>query len=275
MPLRKWIKIYLLPPEHGGWFLLLGPFLLGTIAAGKPNGDLVLLLLLALAVYIARQPLVILTKAVAGRRAASDIRPALVGLTLAGVIAFVLLGILLLQGHSYLTWLGLPALPVLAWQLFLVSRREERQLGIELVGAGTLALAAPAAYWVSLGQMNVTGWLLWALAWLYAAASIVYVYLRLKQRRIKEIPSRAQQWQDARRTLLYIGGDIIITIGLAILQVVPPLTPLPFVLAMAHFMYGTTHPAIGVRPVRIGIEQSVATIVFYALLGIVFAFRAR
>lgn len=274
MPLGKWIRIYLLPPEHGGWFLLVGPFLLGAIAAARPTLDLVILLLLALSVYIARQPLVILTKALAGRRARSDIRPALVGLLIVGVLALVLLSSLLVRGHHYLLWLGLPALPVLVWQLFLVSRREERQLGIELVGAGTLALAAPAAYWVSLEKLNETGWLLWGLAWLYATASIVYIYLRLKQRRIKEMPSRTELWRQGRRTLLYVGGDIAVTVGLAVLRILPPLTPLPFMLALAHFLYGITHPAVGVRPARIGIEQSLATLVFYALLGIVFAIQA-
>lgn len=270
MPLSKWFKIYLLPPEHGGWFLLLGPFLLGTIAAAQPNADLVLLLLLALSVYIIRQPVIILVKALSGRRARSDVRPALLGIASTGVGVLALLGVLALRGHSYLLWLGLPAIPVLLWQVYLVSRREERQLGIELVGAGTLALAAPGAFWVSRGQMDWMGWWLWGLAWLYAAASIVYVYLRLKQRHLKVVPSRAGQWEDGRRTLVYSSAEVIITVLLALTRLVPPLVPLPYVLAFAHFLYGITHPAVGVRPARIGIEQSLATLVFYVILGLAF-----
>jgi hypothetical protein len=270
MPFAKWLKIYVLPPEHGGWFLLLGPFLFGALAAAQPNADLIALFLLARASYVARQPLTLLVKALSGRRARSDAQPALLALGGTGVIAALLLVILVWRGYAFLLWLGIPAAVVLAWQLWLVTQREERQLGIELVGAGTLALAAPAAYWVSVGELTTNGWWLWLLAWLYAASSIVYVYLRLKQRRMKEMPLRATQWLEGRRTLLYIGGAFTVTCALAFLQYIPLWAPLPFALAAAHYVYGITHPCIGVKPVRIGIEQSVATLVFYVLLGLGF-----
>lgn len=263
----KFLKIYVLPPEHGGWFLLLGPFLLGVIAAAQPNADLVVLLLFALASYIARQPLTLLVKALSGRRAKSDVRPALLALSITGMVAALLFGILVVRGYGFLLWLGIPAGIVMAWQLWLVTRRQERQIGIELVGAGALALAAPAAYWVSTGSMTTTGWWLWLLAWLYAASSIVYVYLRLKQRRMKEMPARAEQWRDGRRTLLYIGAAIALTVTLALLQFVPALVPVAFALAASHYLYGITRPCVGVKPARIGIEQSLATLLFYLLLG--------
>lgn len=271
MPFSKWLKIYILPPEHGGWFLLLGPYLFGAVAAAEPNADLVVLLLFALASYIARQPLTLLVKALSGRRARSDVYPALGAFCLTGLGAALLFGVLVLRGYAFLLWLGIPASIVMAWQLWLVTRRRERQIGIELVGAGTLALAAPAAYWVSAGAMTTPGWWLWLLAWLYAASSIVYVYLRLKQRRMKEMPPRTEQWREGRRTLLYTGASVVLTAALAVLQYVPTFVPLVFVLAAAHFVYGITHPCVGVKPARIGIEQSLATLGFYVVLGIVFA----
>lgn len=267
----KFFKIYVLPPEHGGWFLLLGPFLFGAIAAAQPNADLFVLLLFALASYIARQPLTLLVKALSGRRARSDARSAFFALAATGALALLLLGILIWRGYAFLLWLGIPAALVLAWQLWLVTQREERQIGIELVGAGMLALTAPAAYWVSVGSMTTTGWWLWLLAWLYAASSIVYVYLRLKQRRMKEMPTRAEQWREGRRTLLYIGASIALTLALARLQFVPLWTPLVFALAGAHYVYGITHPCVGIKPARIGIEQSLATLLFYLVLGAIFA----
>lgn len=267
----KFIKIYVLPPEHGGWFLLLGPFLFGAIAAAQPNADLFVLLLFALASYIARQPLTLLVKALSGRRTKSDARPAFFALAATGALALLLLGVLIWRGYAFLLWLGIPATVVLAWQLWLVTQREERQLGIELVGAGTLALAAPAAYWVSVGEMTPNGWWLWLLAWLYAASSIVYVYLRLKQRRMKEMSARAEQWREGRRTLLYIGASIALTLALALLQFIPIWAPLAFALAGAHYVYGITHPCVGMKPARIGIEQSLATVLFYLVLGAIFA----
>ena len=266
----KFFKIYVLPPEHGGWFLLLGPFLFGALAAAQPNADLFVLLLFALASYIARQPLTLLVKALSGRRARSDARPAFFALAATGALALLLLGISIWRGYAFLLWLGIPAAIVLGWQLWLVTQHEERQIGIELVGAGMLALTAPAAYWVSVGSMTTTGWWLWLLAWLYAASSIVYVYLRLKQRRMKEMPTRTEQWREGRRTLLYIGGAIGITIALAVLQFVPAFTPFVFALAGAHYVYGITHPCVGVKPARIGIEQSLATLLFYLVLGAIY-----
>lgn len=270
MPFSKWLKIYVLPPEHGGWFLLLGPFLFGMLAAAQANADLFALFFFALSSYIARHPLTLLVKALSGRRAKSDVQPALLALNVVGWLAALLLGILIWRGYAFLLWLGIPAGMVLAWQLWLVTQREERQIGIELVGAGMLALTAPAAYWVSVGAMTATGWWLWLLAWLYAASSIVYVYLRLKQRRIKEMPSRSEQWRDGRRTLLYIGAATALTGALALLQFVPPFTPLPFAFALAHYQYGIRHPCVGVKPFRIGAEQSLATLAFYILLGLVY-----
>ncbi|GIL15716.1 MAG: hypothetical protein BroJett039_08890 [Chloroflexota bacterium] len=267
----KFFKIYLLPPEHGGWFLLLGPFALGVIAAAQPNIELLALLLFALASYIARHPLTLLVKIAAGRRAKSDTRPTLLALGGAGVLAALPLGVLIWRGYAFLLWLGIPAALVLAWQLWLVTQREERQLGIELVGAGMLALAASAAYWVSVGAMTPTGWWLWLLAWLYATASIVYVYLRLKQRRMKTMPTRAEQWRDGRRALLYIGAATVCALAFALARWIPSWAPLAFGLASAHFVYGITHPCVGVKPARIGIEQSFASLGFYALLGLIFA----
>ena len=69
---------------------------------------------------------------------------------------------LALQGFWYLLLLAIPALPVFGWHLWLVSRRRERrQPGVEIVGAGVLALAAPAAYWVGRGAPEPLGWWLW------------------------------------------------------------------------------------------------------------------
>lgn len=268
MPFSKFVKIYLMPPEHGGWFLLLGPFLLGALAAARPNGDLLLLVVFAVAVYVTRQPLTILLKALTGRRTRSDARPALRALGAMGAVDLALLAPLLWRGHWYLLWLGIPAGLVLTWQMFLTSRRAERNMGIELVGSGTLALTAPAAYWVSVGQFVETGLVLWFLAWLYAASSIVYVYLRLKQRRMKSAPARPEQWLDGRRVLVYAGFALALTVALAVLRVVPVWAPVPYALALGHYVWGITHPCVAVKPARVGIEQSLATLGFYVVLGL-------
>ncbi len=264
---RSLFKQYVMPAEHGGWFLWMGPFLLGSLAGWHFDLDLFLLLLLIVAGYLSRQPLIMLVKSLTGRRARADALPALQIFGLIALAAALPLGLLLLRGHTYLLWLGLPAVPVLALQLYLVSRRQERQTAIELVGSAVLALAAPAAYWVSRTGIDTTGWWLWALSWLYNASAVVYVYLRLRQRRWMTTPDLVERFRQAITSLLYAGFNLGLSIVLAFLGLIPPLAMAAYLFALLHYIFGASFPAIRARPVRIGIEQSSATLLFYVLLA--------
>ncbi len=268
--LRSVTKQYVLPAEHGGWFLWIGPFLLGAVAAGRFAFDLIWLALLILAVYLSRQPLIIIVKALSGRRGRADIGPASRALAVILITDALLLGILLLHGDWYLIAVGIPAIPVLALQMWLVSRRKERQIGIELIGSGVLALAATAAYWVSLGTSDPRGWWLWGLAWLYNASAIVYVYLRLQQRRWSAVPAVDARWGAGRNALLVAATVLVAMLGLAFAGLVPPLTPVAYALALAHYSYGMVIPCVKARPVRVGIEQSAATLAFFIILALTF-----
>ncbi len=268
--MRTLFKRYVIPAEHGGWFLWIGPFLLGVLAAWQFKLDLVLLLLLIISGFLARQPLVIATRSLAGRRTRADLKTTLQVFAALGLLTTLLLGLLLLRGHFYLLWLALPALPVLAAQLWLVSHKQERQFGIELVGSGVLALAAPAAYWVGRAEMDATGWWLWALSWFYNASAIVYVYLRLRQRRLAERPDWGERLRQGARTLLYASFNLGLSIALAVLGLIPPLAMMAYAFALLHFIWGASCPAVRVRPARIGIEQSSATLLFFLLLALAY-----
>lgn len=263
-----WKKHYWIPPEHGTWFMWIGPLLTGMLAARHVNLDLIGLTALLLSGFLARQPMTILFKALVGRRSRADVRPASVVMAALGGLAIALLVLMLARGHAYLAWLGLAALPVVAWQFALVAKREERQMGIELVGAGVLALAAPAAYWVALGEARAAGWGLWALAWLYAAASIVFIYLRLEQRRWSEWPPRRERLRRGARVLLYAVVNLIAVVALTALRWAPPWAWVGFALALPHTGLGVMAPAVGARPARIGLEQAAATLIFSVVLGI-------
>ncbi len=263
-----WKKHYWIPPEHGTWFMWIGPLLTGMLAARQVNLDLIGLAVLLLSAFLARQPLTIVFKALVGRRSRAEVRPASVVMAILGGLAIALLALMLARGHTYLAWLGLAALPVLAWQLALVAKREERQMGIELVGAGVLALAAPAAYWVGLGEARAAGWGLWALAWLYAAASIVFIYSRLEQRRWSEWPPRRERLRRGARVLLYAVVNLVLVVVLTALHWVPPWAWVGFALAVPHIALGVMAPAARARPARIGLEQAGATLIFSTLLGV-------
>jgi hypothetical protein len=171
-----------------------------------------------------------------------------------------------LQGFAYLAILAVPGIPVFIWHLLLISRRaERRQVGVEIVGSGVLALGAPAAYWVGIGSPEITGWWLFLLTWFQSAASIVYAYLRLEQRELKELPDLPARMRMARRALLYTTFNFLAVLALSIAGVLPSLLWLPYALQWVETIWGTTHPAIGYKPTAIGIRQLIVSSLFTVL----------
>ncbi len=264
---------YVLPNEHGAWIWWIGPLVLGAAAARRLEIDLGLLFAAALAVFLLRQPAAIAVKALSGRRAREDLRPAVVWISVYAALAALTIAALLIRGHSQLAWLALPGAAVFAWHLWLISRRQDRgQMGIELVGAGVLALAAPAAYWVCGGISAGQPWVLWVLTWLQSAASIVYVYQRLAQRRLAEMPPVGERWRMGGRTLAYHGFNLLFSLSLTLARLTPPLVPLGFGLMLIDALEGTARPPIGARPARIGLRQLGASITFFTWMAIAYVF---
>lgn len=263
----RWLKkIYALPAEHGAWALWLGPLAVGVGVGGWNGAPTLLLLLAQLFAFLSRQPLIILVKALSGRRSRNDAAPAsrwFIGYALLAAISGIAL---LALGYTRLLWAIVPIAPMLLWQVWLVRNRAERQMTIELAGSGMLALAAPTAYYVATGAIDTTALMLWLLCWLQSAAAIVYVYLRLAQRRLIAAPPTEERWRMGFRAVLYAGVNFVISGTLAILGLVPPLTPLAFAAMLWQAVGGTRQPCVGARPQRIGFAQVGATALFAALL---------
>jgi hypothetical protein len=259
-------RVVALPGEHGAWVFLLSPLLIGLFAAGQFSLGSLLLIIATLAAFLLRQPASIAIKAYSGRRPRTDLPAARFWLVVYGLLGLLALAGLIWQSFGYLLYLALPGLPVFAWHLFLVSRRlERRQPGIEIIGSGVLALAAPAALWVGLGRPDPLGWWLFGLAWLQSAASIVYAYLRLEQRELKTMPATATRLKMARRALLYTSFNLAAVIVLSLARLLPPLLFLPYALQWAETLWGTFNPAVGLKPTAIGIRQLLVSSLFTIL----------
>ena len=255
-----------LPTDHGSWVFILSPMLIGLFAGGQFTSASLYLVIGAMAAFLIRQPVTTAIKAYSGRRSRSDLPAAFFWMILYGAIALAALVGLVLQGFAYLLVLALPGIPVFAWHLYLVSRRaERRQVGVEVVGSGVLALVAPAAYWVGVGYPNPLGWWLFLLTWFQSAASIVYAYLRLDQRQLRQIPDRQVLLRMARRALLYTSFNFMAVLILGIASVLPKLLFLPFTLQWVETLYGTFNPAIGYKPTAIGIRQLIVSTLFTIL----------
>lgn len=245
-----------LPTDHGSWVFLLSPLLIGLFAAGIWNSTTLILVIAALAAFLLRQPISIIVKVFSGRRSQRDLLPAMFWAVIYGLVGTLSLLGLSLRCFSFLLWLAIPGVLVFAFHLYLVSRRAERkQMGVELIGTGVLALAAPAAYWTGIGEAALAGWWLFILSWLQSAASIVYAYARLEQRELVELPSISNRFLIGYRALLYTGFNFILVLFCSITGVLPSFLFFPFGIQLAESIWGTIHPALGLKPTQIGLRQ--------------------
>jgi hypothetical protein len=255
-----------LPQDHGSWVFVLSPLAIGLVAGRRFTPATLLLVVGVMAAFLVRQPVTMLVKVFSGRRSRRDLPPALLWAAVYSLIGLGALGGLVAFGYPYLLLLALPGIPVFIWHLVLVSRRaERRQLGIELVASGVLALAAPAALWVGVGRSDPDGWWLWILTWGQSAASIVYAYLRLEQRDNKTPPSPPELWRMARPAFLFATFNVSVVILLILAKMLPPLLFLPYLLQWGETIWGTFHPAVGWKPSRIGTRQLIVSVLFTVL----------
>jgi hypothetical protein len=256
-----------LPTDHGSWVFLLSPLLIGLFAGGNFSSTHAWLILTLLGVFLLRTPASTLVKTLSGRRSGKERPAALLWIGIYGLAALVGVAALALEGVSYyIFWLAPPGLLVFGWHLWLVSKRQERrQMGIDILASGTLALAAPAAYWISTGRIEEAGWWLWVLTWLQSAASIVYAFLRLDQRGLKEVTGRKVTWRMGSRSLFYSGFNLGLTVIAVVAGWLPGMIWIPYLLQFAEVLWGITNPATGMKPTSIGFRQLAVSSLFTVL----------
>ncbi|HJS19973.1 MAG TPA: YwiC-like family protein [Anaerolineales bacterium] len=260
MPNSFFRKQIYLPQDHGSWVFIFSPLLIGLFAGGGISLASFYLIVAAIAAFLIRQPITIAVKAYSGRRPRSDLPAAGFWILVYGFFTLLALTGLISSGHGYILILAVPGLAVFAWHLWLVSRREERrQVNVEIIATGVLALAAPAAYWVGLGRYDPTGWWLWLLTWLQNAASIVYAYLRLEQREWTQVPPRAETWSAGLRAFMYTSFNLAFTLTLGMISILPRFIFIPYLVQWGETVWGIFHPAVKWKPTRIGIRQLIVS----------------
>ena len=263
-----------LPQDHGSWVFIFSPLLIGIFAGGSFTLSTFNLILAAMSAFLIRQPMTVIVKAYSGRRPKSDLAAARFWVLIYGSIAALALLGLILQNFSFLLILAVPGIPVFAWHLWLVSQRAERkQAGIEVIATGVLSLVAPAAYWVGVGRYDPLGWWLFLWAWLQSAASIVYAYLRLEQRELKQdqaaVMSGSEKWALGKRAFLYTSFNLGASLILGWANWIPQFIFIPFLAQWLETIWGITHPAAGWKPVRIGVRQLIVSML-WTILFIIF-----
>jgi len=264
---RRLLKRYVAwPADHGSWVFLLSPLIIGLSIGERWSTPCIYLIVAALGGFLIRQPLTIAVKVQAGRRSRDDLPAALFwSLVYAAVAGLHVLG-LVVRGFAYLLYLAIPGLLVFGWYLWLVSRREERRrVGLELLATGVLALCAPAAYWVGTGRPEAVGWLLWLLTWAQSGASIVYVHLRIQQRKPLPVATLSNRVRLGAWALTFCGTNLAVVLALSFMDVTPRWLFAPYALQFGECVRGTLRPGTGWRPARIGRRQLVVSVLFTAL----------
>ena len=266
-------KQIFLPQDHGSWVFIFSPLLIGLFAGKHIRLASLFLVIATVAVFLLRQPITIAVKAYSGRRSKTDLPAARFWILMYSIIIFLSLLGLIRFGFGYVLFLAVPGVPVFAWHLWLVSKREERrQVDVEIIATGVLALAAPAAYWVGIGRYDPLGWWLWGLTWLQNAASIVYAYLRLEQREWTEVPARSDLLRAGRRAFAYMTFNLVSSIGLGLVAVLPRFIFLPYLVQWMETLWGIFHPAVKWKPVRIGIRQLIVSTLWTILFILTWRF---
>jgi len=266
-----WQRNIALPSDHGSWIFLFSPLLIGFFVGSRWSGDMLLLTAAALTAFLLRQPAATIVKAYSGRKSRKDLPAAFFWFSLYGAIAAMAVLGLVLQGYSYVLWLALPGVLVFGWHLLLVSRRAERhQMGVDIIASGSLALAAPAGYWIGVGQPDPTGWWLWALVWFQVASSIVYAFLRLDQRKLKEDPPTKKRWQMGQRALTYASFNLLAAAAFSVLGWQPQWLWLPYLIQWLEVLWGIQNPAVQAKPTQIGFRQLIVSTLFTIVFILVY-----
>jgi len=270
----KYLKRHVaIPGDHGSWVFLLSPLLIGVFAGESWPTATSYLILAALAVFLARQPITMMVKAYSGRRSQRDLPAARLWLAIYATLALIALSGLVWRGYGYLLLLAIPGVPVFVWYLYLVSRRaERRQAGVEVVASGVLALVAPAAFWVGKGSPDPLGWWLFALSWFQSAASIVYAYLRLQQRELIVAPPLNKRIRMGARAWAYTSFNLSVVLWLSLSGVFPRWLFIPYALQWLETMWGILKPAVGIKPTKIGFRQLGVSTLFTILFILTWRF---
>lgn len=255
-----------LPTDHGAWAFLLSPLLIGLFAGGTWRIATTYLCVAALCAFLIRQPITRAIKAWSGRTSGTDLGAALLWIGIYGVVGLLHVLGLVLRGEAYVLWLAVPGVPAFAWYLWLVwHRAERRRRMVEIIGAGSLALSAPAAVWIAHGGYAPIGWALFAMTWGHTSCMIVLAYVRLEQKTWPAAPPLGERLRVSRTVRWFASAQALVVVVLFLTHVVSWPLMIPYAFQAGVVLWDSSVPAIGWRPKQIGVRLLLTTTVFTAL----------
>ncbi|MBI4286802.1 MAG: YwiC-like family protein [Chloroflexi bacterium] len=211
---------------------------LGTGAAPHIGLPLLFFVVAAFALFFARYPLTLLVKGSSKSR---------ILFWEAAYLVAALLALLPLVLVYHLWWLvafGIVFLLYLASYLYVSVKRKQRTEWGEMVGISGLAMAAPAAFYVSSGVWQMDALYLWLLGFLYHASSVFYVPLKVRHRTLPQLDlSSGRKWQLGRSLLFYLAVLGAIVLSLTLKDQVPSLALVAYLPLVVKSIQGVFYPS--------------------------------
>jgi hypothetical protein len=260
-----------LPPEHGSWVLFVTPLAVGGLVGRNWNWPVPVMPLVALALFLSRQPLDLALKTWRGKRPGRDLPAVLAWLAIDGLVGLV--------AGAYLLWatrlwglvvLGAAALALMILQLWALQTRLHRTAWIEVLGTLGLGLGGAGMYYVARGAWSPTVLALALLPALQGAGGVLYARWRLRQRRLflqhKDVTKLARS-----NLLIYHATSLAVAIALAETTRAPwSVVPL-YLLLLLRAAWGMRRTASPARSVQsIGAAEGVVTLISAAWVVLAF-----
>ena len=218
----------LLPKEHGGWAILLVPYISGAVIGGGSFPRATAGLAASLAIYLS----------------------------------------IMLAGRLWLLLpLGGMGLMLFLLHLTRILSRKERSASGELAGIMMLTLTAPLGFYLASSTLAQDARWLWLVCALYFSASVFYVKMKMRASTRKEVVfSLRQRYRLGGNTLAYAVLTIIVLVLLVVTSRVPAMLPAAFAPMLIYVLVSvaTLGPDLSIK--RVGVAQTLLSVAFGLLL---------
>lgn len=258
----------LVPREHGSWGLWLLPLISGAAVGWSARSidsaaAVAWFFVAAASAFLVHQPFQAwLGRSALKARSVEEKRAALAAtLVLLGLSGLSLMELALHERSLIFLLVALTG-GCFSANLLMAGTRSLRAAA-QIVGALGLTSTAAGAYYAVAGKIDAPAALLWLASWLFAAAQIAYVQLRL---RTAAAHSRAEKFRAGWKVYsLHLALPLAAAIA-AVSGAVSWLLVLAFLPAAARLALWAVTPPTRIRVHRLGLSELIHNLVFAALL---------
>ncbi|MBI4428884.1 MAG: YwiC-like family protein [Ignavibacteriales bacterium] len=259
-----------LPKEHGAWAVLLVPMIVVASVKQVVSGELLLLALSTVAVFMASGLLqTVLRHIFLVAQEDQKVQNAKFWTAVFFFNAIFLVIPLLLQGFWWL--LGFGALSLLAFvATFLLTRGSQKTISSDLVATLGLSLTGLSSYYLLEGTLNVEGFQIWSFTLLFFGSTVFYVHMKIQAAKAKEnVFGMKERFSLGWLNLAYHVVTVAAVLLLASFHYTTELALVAFVPMIIHSVYGTIRLSNRVRFKNLGfilLGQSVFFAVIFTLV---------